>query len=98
MFIHSYVVSLNSQGTQKQQKNELLFQKFHINYKNLPAMYRQGSCIFKIEVILYSAKWDLAQMSSPSSITMVWRVNFVGSIGCTCDLPLKKKKKSILLI
>ncbi|KAK4585393.1 hypothetical protein RGQ29_022876 [Quercus rubra] len=37
-------------GTQKQHKNELLFQKFHINYKNLPAMYRQGSCIFKTEV------------------------------------------------
>ncbi|XP_062147528.1 tRNA(His) guanylyltransferase 1-like isoform X2 [Alnus glutinosa] len=37
-------------GTQKQQKNELLFQKFGINYKNLPALYRQGSCIFKTEV------------------------------------------------
>ncbi|KAB1210438.1 tRNA(His) guanylyltransferase 1 [Morella rubra] len=37
-------------GTQKQQKNELLFQKFHINYKNLPAMYRQGSCILKTKV------------------------------------------------
>uniref|UniRef100_A0A251TRF0 Putative tRNAHis guanylyltransferase Thg1, Thg1 C-terminal domain protein n=1 Tax=Helianthus annuus TaxID=4232 RepID=A0A251TRF0_HELAN len=38
-------------GTQKQEKNEILFQQFGINYKNLPSMYRQGSCILKTEVI-----------------------------------------------
>ncbi|KAI7740749.1 hypothetical protein M8C21_033930 [Ambrosia artemisiifolia] len=37
-------------GTQKQEKNEILFQQFGINYKNLPSMYRQGSCILKTEV------------------------------------------------
>ncbi|KAI7736042.1 hypothetical protein M8C21_011077 [Ambrosia artemisiifolia] len=37
-------------GTQKQEKNEILFQQFSINYKNLPSMYRQGSCILKTEV------------------------------------------------
>ncbi|XP_038707365.1 tRNA(His) guanylyltransferase 2-like isoform X1 [Tripterygium wilfordii] len=37
-------------GTQKQEKNELLFQQFGINYKNLPKIFRQGSCIFKTEV------------------------------------------------
>ncbi|GAV85181.1 Thg1 domain-containing protein/Thg1C domain-containing protein [Cephalotus follicularis] len=38
------------QGTQKQEKNELLFQQFGVNYKNLPEMFRQGSCLFKIQV------------------------------------------------
>ncbi|KAJ0885103.1 putative tRNA(His) guanylyltransferase [Helianthus annuus] len=37
-------------GTQKQEQNEILFQQFGINYKNLPSMYRQGSCILKTEV------------------------------------------------
>ncbi|KAI3711278.1 hypothetical protein L2E82_41253 [Cichorium intybus] len=37
-------------GTQKQEKNEILFQQFGINYKNLPQMYRQGSCVLKTEV------------------------------------------------
>ncbi|CAN7115342.1 unnamed protein product [Brassica rapa subsp. narinosa] len=36
--------------TQKQQKNELLFQKFGINYKTLPELFRQGSCLFKTKV------------------------------------------------
>ncbi|TXG60584.1 hypothetical protein EZV62_015157 [Acer yangbiense] len=38
-------------GTQKQEKNELLFQQFGINYKKLPELFRQGSCVFKTEVI-----------------------------------------------
>ncbi|KAJ0514997.1 putative tRNA(His) guanylyltransferase [Helianthus annuus] len=38
-------------GTQKQEQNEILFQQFGINYKNLPSMYRQGSCILKTEVV-----------------------------------------------
>ncbi|KAI3681852.1 hypothetical protein L6452_36657 [Arctium lappa] len=37
-------------GTQKQEKNEILFQQFGINYKKLPSMYRQGSCVLKTEV------------------------------------------------
>ncbi|CDY34497.1 BnaC04g13020D [Brassica napus] len=37
--------------TQKQQKNELLFQKFGINYKTLPELFRQGSCLFKKKII-----------------------------------------------
>ncbi|KAA8530954.1 hypothetical protein F0562_005679 [Nyssa sinensis] len=36
-------------GTQKQEKNEMLFQQFGINYKNLPNMFRQGSCVLKTE-------------------------------------------------
>nr|GEW55075.1 tRNA(His) guanylyltransferase 1 [Tanacetum cinerariifolium] len=36
--------------TQKQEKNEMLFHEFGINYKNLPSMYRQGSCILRTEV------------------------------------------------
>lgn len=37
-------------GSQKQERNELLFQQFGINYKDLPNMFRQGSCVFKTEV------------------------------------------------
>lgn len=39
------------QGTQKQEKNELLFQQFGVNYKKLPEMFRQGSCVFMKQVI-----------------------------------------------
>ncbi|XP_052197705.1 tRNA(His) guanylyltransferase 2-like isoform X3 [Diospyros lotus] len=37
-------------GTQKQEKHELLFQQFGINYKTIPNIFRQGSCVLKIEV------------------------------------------------
>ncbi|XP_015073810.1 tRNA(His) guanylyltransferase 1-like isoform X1 [Solanum pennellii] len=37
-------------GTQKQEQNELLFQQFGINYKDLPQIFRQGSCAVKIKV------------------------------------------------
>ncbi|XAR73270.1 tRNA(His) guanylyltransferase [Bertholletia excelsa] len=38
------------EGTQKQEKHELLFQKFGINYKNLPNIFRQGSCVLKTQM------------------------------------------------
>ncbi|KAH7860437.1 hypothetical protein Vadar_013408 [Vaccinium darrowii] len=34
-------------GTGKQEKNELLFKQFGINYKKLPPMFRQGSCVLR---------------------------------------------------
>lgn len=37
-------------GTQKQERNELLFQQFGINYKNIHPMFRQGTCLFKAQV------------------------------------------------
>ncbi|KAJ8766825.1 hypothetical protein K2173_008379 [Erythroxylum novogranatense] len=37
-------------GTQKQEKNELLYQEFDINYKKLLEIFRQGSCVLKREV------------------------------------------------
>ncbi|CAO2823794.1 unnamed protein product [Amaranthus hypochondriacus] len=37
-------------GTQKQEQNELLFQKFDLNYKTLHPMFRQGTCLFKTQV------------------------------------------------
>ncbi|KAG5611842.1 hypothetical protein H5410_023123 [Solanum commersonii] len=37
-------------GRQKQEQNELLFQQFGINYKDLPQIFRQGSCAIKIKV------------------------------------------------
>ncbi|XP_038883677.1 tRNA(His) guanylyltransferase 1-like isoform X1 [Benincasa hispida] len=40
--------------TEKKEKHELLFQKFNINYANLNAIFRQGSCILttKVEYIV----------------------------------------------
>lgn len=43
----------NLQGTSKEEKNDLLFEKFEINYQKLDEMFRQGSCILKTEVIFY---------------------------------------------
>ncbi|PIN26876.1 tRNA(His) guanylyltransferase [Handroanthus impetiginosus] len=38
-------------GSQKQDRNELLYQRFNINYrKDLPEIFRQGTCALKIEV------------------------------------------------
>lgn len=37
-------------GTQKREKNELLYQQFGINYKNLHPMFRQGTCLLKTQV------------------------------------------------
>ncbi|KAK1403780.1 tRNA(His) guanylyltransferase [Heracleum sosnowskyi] len=37
-------------GTLKQDKNELLFQQFKINYKLINKMFRQGSCVLKTEI------------------------------------------------
>ncbi|KAK1305863.1 tRNA(His) guanylyltransferase 1 [Acorus calamus] len=34
-------------GTQKQEKNDLLFEKFGINYNTLPAIFRKGSCVYR---------------------------------------------------
>ncbi|XP_004288098.1 PREDICTED: tRNA(His) guanylyltransferase 1-like [Fragaria vesca subsp. vesca] len=39
------------EGTSKEEKNDLLFEKFEINYQKLDEMFRQGSCILKTEVI-----------------------------------------------
>lgn len=38
------------QGTQAREKNELLIQKFGIDYSKLPLMFRQGSSIFRVKV------------------------------------------------
>ncbi|KAF8376724.1 hypothetical protein HHK36_031608 [Tetracentron sinense] len=40
-------------GTQKEEKNELLFQQFGINYKKLPDMFRQGSYFCRREVTFH---------------------------------------------
>ncbi|KAL7230415.1 hypothetical protein ACSBR2_008825 [Camellia fascicularis] len=41
---------LEDQFPYKQHKHELLFQQFGINYKKLPNMFRQGSCVLKTEM------------------------------------------------
>ena len=37
-------------GTLSEQKNELLFTGFGVNYNNLPQMYRKGSILYKKDV------------------------------------------------
>ncbi|XP_042520635.1 tRNA(His) guanylyltransferase 1-like isoform X1 [Macadamia integrifolia] len=37
-------------GSQKQDRNELLFQQFGVNYDKLPIMFRRGSCVLKEKV------------------------------------------------
>ncbi|KAL0282307.1 UNVERIFIED_CONTAM: tRNA(His) guanylyltransferase 1, partial [Sesamum angustifolium] len=38
-------------GSQKQNRNELLYQCFNINYKkDIPEIFRQGTCTLKTEV------------------------------------------------
>ena len=34
-------------GTFSSDKNELLFSQFHINYNNIPAIYRKGSILYR---------------------------------------------------
>ncbi|XP_010268602.1 PREDICTED: tRNA(His) guanylyltransferase 1-like [Nelumbo nucifera] len=49
------------EGTQKQEKNELLFQQFGINYDKLPIMFRKGSCVLRHkveEIIKYNRSGD----------------------------------------
>ncbi|KAL6214096.1 hypothetical protein ACLB2K_013534 [Fragaria x ananassa] len=38
-------------GASKDEKNSLLFERFDINYQKLDALFRQGSCILKTEVM-----------------------------------------------
>ena len=51
------LVSVTLQGTQKQERNELLFQQFGVNYKNIHPMFRQGTCLFKAQVIFCPCFW-----------------------------------------
>lgn len=37
-------------GTLSKDKNELLFQQFHLNYNNEPAVFRKGSCTYRQKV------------------------------------------------
>ncbi|KAL5728464.1 tRNA(His) guanylyltransferase [Ranunculus cassubicifolius] len=48
-------------GTLTQDKNEILFQQFDINYSTLPAIFRKGSCVFKdrvFEIVKYTKNGD----------------------------------------
>lgn len=49
MFSHVFVLL---QGTQKQGRNELLFQ-LGVNYNNLLQMFRQGTCLIRTEVAVH---------------------------------------------
>lgn len=48
------------EGTQKQDQNEMLFQLFNVNYKNLPGILRQGSCAIKAQANELLAKFILS--------------------------------------
>jgi len=40
------------QGTQTREKNELLSQQFGIEYNSLPVIFRMGSSVFRLKVLL----------------------------------------------
>uniref|UniRef100_A0A6U1IC41 tRNA(His) guanylyltransferase n=2 Tax=Tetraselmis chuii TaxID=63592 RepID=A0A6U1IC41_9CHLO len=37
-------------GTQTKEKNEMLFERFGVNYNNLPEMFKKGSIVIRIQV------------------------------------------------
>lgn len=45
--------SSDSQGTVSKEKNELLFSRFGINYNNLPAYFRKGSILLRVDPNAY---------------------------------------------
>ena len=47
------------QDAKEQDRNELLHQQFGINYNASLALFRQGTCIFKTEVLFNSFKENL---------------------------------------
>uniref|UniRef100_A0A0E0A231 Thg1 C-terminal domain-containing protein n=1 Tax=Oryza glumipatula TaxID=40148 RepID=A0A0E0A231_9ORYZ len=47
-------------GTLSKDRNELLFQKFHLNYNNELAMFRKGSCTYRHKVIISASKKHFA--------------------------------------
>ncbi|MCL7025490.1 hypothetical protein MKW94_003383 [Papaver nudicaule] len=52
-------------GTQTQDKNEILFQQFGINYAELPEIFRKGSCVFKDkveEIVKYNEKGPVKRL------------------------------------
>ncbi|KAJ8620990.1 hypothetical protein MRB53_029519 [Persea americana] len=60
------------EGTQAQEKNELLFQQFNLNYNTLPAIFRKGSCVFrdKVEdIVKYTECGDPVKRSRLKVIT-----------------------------
>ncbi|PWA74677.1 tRNAHis guanylyltransferase Thg1 [Artemisia annua] len=44
------ILEESKKGKRKQAKTEILFNQFGINYKNLPDIFRQGSCILRTEI------------------------------------------------
>jgi tRNA(His) guanylyltransferase len=49
--IHMFVqINVFTQGTVSKTKHELLFNGFGINYNNLPARFRKGSVLVRVEV------------------------------------------------
>uniref|UniRef100_A0A1L8DHM4 Probable tRNA(His) guanylyltransferase n=1 Tax=Nyssomyia neivai TaxID=330878 RepID=A0A1L8DHM4_9DIPT len=61
-------------GTVAADKNEILFQRFGINYNNLPAMYRKGTVLLRKRV--HAEKLDLKrQLIVPQYVDLI-RANF----------------------
>ncbi|EPS63729.1 hypothetical protein M569_11055, partial [Genlisea aurea] len=70
-------------GSQKQDRNELLFQRFNINYKkDIPEIYRQGTCVLKAEVV---------SIPSLKLISLVEDVVKFKSDGC----PVKRQRRKV---
>lgn len=53
-----YITELINQATDAKAKNELLFSQFGINYSHLPARFRKGSTIVRVDPLAVSASTE----------------------------------------
>ena len=62
--LHSTRVDERGQGTSSEQKNEILFSQFGINYNNEPAMFRKGSVLYRGFVTIQNTDQRTGQVHS----------------------------------
>jgi hypothetical protein len=61
------------QGTTANLKNNLLFEKFNINYNNLPQIFHKGSIVYRKQVREYcQMSWQRLVIFCHFSKTKIW--------------------------
>jgi hypothetical protein len=72
------------QGTTADVKNNLLFEKFNINYNNLPQIFRKGSIVYRKQVREYCQmhlSWQRLVIVCHFSKTEIWGRGMEQSMG-----------------
>ncbi|KAF3777614.1 tRNA(His) guanylyltransferase 2 [Nymphaea thermarum] len=83
-------------GTQTAEKNELLYQKFGINYNKIPAIFRKGSCIYREMVSISSSSIVLMFLAVQEhvfysiSVDEIVKYNEAGT-------PIRRPRKKVVL-